>query len=363
LVPLEDASQLTRTDLYGKYVEAVEAVAAAVRGKEEAEAELTAVVREVQAKAPRILEMRRQYEELVAAHDGLSTRLHAAMVEGEAAAAHAAALETKLAASDSEIGALRAENADLSRQLQLVLHEAQRRAAAETPRQRSGGTAYGLAALRAPPPTPASGVPPPLFGMGGAGSPATPLAPAPFGGAAVEAEAPADLATPGGVISARLVPFRDVAEMQQRNAELLRAMRRLGDAHETALREKEQAASTAVAAAMAEVEELRATAAKQQQARHRAAGRTGTASVAAHKRHVSAVGGRRVDEAARAVPRDAPLGGRGGIGGAVCRPRRRRCRRRGGGSRLSARRARRCARAGGGDGSGVCGAAGARAGG
>ena len=50
----------------------------------------------------------------------------------------------------------------------------------------------------------------------------------PFGTVASQAHLSAqadDLSTPGGVISAKLVPFNDVASMQQQNAQLLRAVR------------------------------------------------------------------------------------------------------------------------------------------
>jgi hypothetical protein len=52
---------------------------------------------------PRILEQRRQFEELTAAHDALAIRLHAAMEEGEAATEREAAERAGRKEAEAEV--------------------------------------------------------------------------------------------------------------------------------------------------------------------------------------------------------------------------------------------------------------------
>ena len=71
--------------------------------------------------------------------------------------------------------------------------------------------------------------------------------------------------TPDAVISEHLVPFRDISELIDQNAKLLRTVRALSQQHEDELADKEQQQDAAVAVALAEVESLRQTARLQQQ--------------------------------------------------------------------------------------------------
>ena len=66
--------------------------------------------------------------------------------------------------------------------------------------------------------------------------------------------------TPDAVISEHLVPFRDISELIDQNAKLLRTVRALSQQHEDELADKEQQQDAAVAVALAEVESLRQTA-------------------------------------------------------------------------------------------------------
>ena len=125
-----------------------------------------------------------------------------------------------------QVNSLDLEVGDLSQQLQTVLFEQQRKAAGggATPRATlSTGSAWLAAA-------PAIGSP--GFGLSPAATPARGNARG-GGGAAAAADSPA------GVISAHLISFADVAQLQGQNAQLLRTLRALGDEHEAALREKE----------------------------------------------------------------------------------------------------------------------------
>ena len=126
---------------------------------------------------------------------------------------------------NAQVNSLDLEVGDLSQQLQTVLFEQQRKAAVggATPRATlSTGSAWLAAA-------PAIGSP--GFGLSPAATPARGNARG--GGAAAAADSPA------GVISAHLISFADVAQLQGQNAQLLRTLRALGDEHEAALREKE----------------------------------------------------------------------------------------------------------------------------
>ena len=92
-----------------------------------------------------------------------------------------------------------------------------------------------------------------MFGLGGGASPAGAMTAAGAGGAL----------TVDGVISSNLVAYKDVGELQTQNQRLLRALRQLGDDHERALSEKDEAADAQVAAALQEVDGLRQGAQRQ----------------------------------------------------------------------------------------------------
>ena len=79
-----------------------------------------------------------------------------------------------------------------------------------------------------------------MFGLGGGASPA--------GAGAMTAAGAGGALTVDGVISSNLVAYKDVGELQTQNQRLLRALRQLGDDHERALSEKDEAADAQVAA-------------------------------------------------------------------------------------------------------------------
>lgn len=124
-------------------------------------------------------------------------------------------------------------------QLQLVLDQSQKQAVAV------GGATPRRASLQ------------PTFGAvpRDALSPGFGLSPAP----------PEGGPTPQDVIERHLVPFRDIAELTTKNAQLLRTVRALSEAHEAEIAQKESEQDTAVSAALAEVETLRQTSRRQQQ--------------------------------------------------------------------------------------------------
>lgn len=160
--------------------------------------------------------------------------------------------------------ALDKEVADLSRQLQLVLAESQRKSAATATIPRRGGLTAGSPSFGLTPAGPSGAAVSPAGGNFG-------ITPSGTGGALAALATPARSTlsrpdTPDGVISANLVDFKDVAELQQQNSRLLRAIRRLGEDHEAEVAAKENAAETAVQAALAEVSQLREAAARQEAA-------------------------------------------------------------------------------------------------
>ena len=90
-----------------------------------------------------------------------------------------------------------------------------------------------------------------------------------FGPAACAAPPPAspapDLNTAEGVLSAKLVPFKDISELQERNASLMRAMRQLTAEHEVELERQRAENEQALASALVEVQKLAEVSQQQQQ--------------------------------------------------------------------------------------------------
>jgi hypothetical protein len=213
-----------QSGLYAKYQRAEEEARAAREEQAATEATLSQVLLEIDGKVPRILAQQQALHALRDEHEETSAKLAAAMHAGEAASERAAALQRMLDARDAQVKSLDLEVGDLSQQLQTVLFEQQRKAAVggATPRATlSIGSAWLAAA-------PAVGSP--GFGLSPAATPARGNARG--GGGAAD--------TPAGVITAHLISFSDVAQLQGQNAQLLRTLRALGDEHEAALREKEQ---------------------------------------------------------------------------------------------------------------------------
>lgn len=215
---------LTRAQLYAKYVETMDALAEARAEKEAMSETLTQILTELDVKVPRIVEQRAQLEHLLATHEEMTQRLEVAMHEREAMAARMEQLEAAIGERDTQVTLLDKEVDDLSHQLQLVLAECQRLGA--------------------------KGV------VGAAASPS-------FGLARSSAASPTAALVPQ---SESLVPFSSITEMQQKNQQLLRTLRKVGEDHEKELREKDRHAEQQVAAALAELANLRDTSRRQQEA-------------------------------------------------------------------------------------------------
>ena len=217
---------MSRSELYGAYQESLRALEASEQEKHAMHETLERLLAELDAKAPRILEQRRQLESLSQAHESGAVRLAEATREAELLGARAEALQAELDQKEEATRALDTEVGDLTRQLQLVLAESQRRAA------KDGAPGVGS--------------------LGGIIASAASAAGRAFG-----VRRPGDEPTPESVIDEHLVDFSDVAELQQQNAKLLRTVRRLGEAHEKELREREASKDEALALAMGELDELR----------------------------------------------------------------------------------------------------------
>ena len=167
---------LTATELYTKYAEAADAWRKECVERRRLQSTVDGMVAELEVRAPMLAEQKAEYDRAVAAHAEMRARLESATVELRRleAEAKSAAAEKRHAARRAE--ALEAQSADLSRQVQLLLHETS---------TLKGGR---------------SGAPPPA-------RPATGDAPA--------------------VVTAELVDFRDVAELQEQNRRQLEVIRTL----------------------------------------------------------------------------------------------------------------------------------------
>ena len=167
---------LTATELYTKYAEAADAWRKECVERRRLQSTVDGMVAELEVRAPMLAEQKAEYDRAVAAHAEMRARLENATVELRRleAEAKSAAAEKRHAARRAE--ALEAQSADLSRQVQLLLHETS---------TLKGGR---------------SGAPPPA-------RPAT-------GDAAA-------------VVTAELVDFRDVAELQEQNRRQLEVIRTL----------------------------------------------------------------------------------------------------------------------------------------
>jgi hypothetical protein len=175
----------------------------------------------------------------------LALRLDKALAEGGALEERCDALQSDVEKKEKLLSDLDRELADKTLQLNLALDRNQK--------QRVGG-AGGATPRRAS----LGGAPmQPTFGTGASAGAASPGF-----GLAVASGGPL---TPDAVISEHLVPFRDISELIEQNAKLLRTVRALSRQHEDELADKEQQQDAAVAEALAEVESLRQTARLQQQ--------------------------------------------------------------------------------------------------
>ena len=113
---------LTATELYTKYAEAADAWRKECVERRRLQSTVDGMVAELEVRAPMLAEQKAEYDRAVAAHAEMRARLENATVELrrlEAEAKSAAAERDK----PRDARALEAQSADLSRQVQLLLHE------------------------------------------------------------------------------------------------------------------------------------------------------------------------------------------------------------------------------------------------
>ena len=263
-ITIDDVSSLTKAALYSKYVDAMRERSAAIAERDEASETLNGLLSELTAKAPRIQEMRQQLIEMSRSHQEMALRLDASASEGASLTTRNEALQSAYDAKESALKSCEKELADRTLQLQLTLEREQKlQHLASTGGTLGGGTPGRRTSINNLPPPPSFGI------MGGVTSPfGVSASPAllPPGSSTAGGAGPSDqpLRTPDDVIAAHLVPFRDIAEMQQKNAQLVRTVRALSQAHEAEIAQKENESETAIANALAEVASLREASARQQ---------------------------------------------------------------------------------------------------
>ena len=167
---------LTMTELYSKYAEAADAWRKECAERRRLQATIDGMLSELEQRAPMLAEQRREYERAVAAHAEMRLRLEDSTVELRRMETEARAHAADKRHHERVVKGLEAQSADLSRQVQLLLNE--------------------VTELK-----------------GGA-----PTAIAPKSIAAGDAAA---------VVTAELVDFRDIAELQEQNRRQLEVIRTL----------------------------------------------------------------------------------------------------------------------------------------
>ena len=167
---------LTMTELYSKYAEAADAWRKECAERRRLQATIDGMLSELEQRAPMLAEQRREYERAVAAHAEMRLRLEDSTVELRRMETESRAHAADKRHHERVVKGLEAQSADLSRQVQLLLNE--------------------VTELK-----------------GGA-----PTAMAPKSIAASDAAA---------VVTAELVDFRDIAELQEQNRRQLEVIRTL----------------------------------------------------------------------------------------------------------------------------------------
>ena len=183
---------LSMTELYTKYAEAADAWRAECFERKRLQSTVDGMIAELEQRAPMLAEQRREYERAISAHAEMRARLENTTVELRRMEAETKSLVADSRHKDREARALEAQSADLSRQVKLLLHE--------------------VAELKQP----------------GSG----PGVPARVAGATVDA---------ASVVTAELVDFKSVEELQDQNKRQLSVIRALSlDQEEQGARLKEQ---------------------------------------------------------------------------------------------------------------------------
>ena len=183
---------LSVTELYTKYAEAADAWRAECFERKRLQSTVDGMIAELEQRAPMLAEQRLEYERAVSAHAEMRARLETTTVELRRMEAETKSHVADARHKDREARALEAQSADLSRQVKLLLHE--------------------VAELKQP----------------GSG----PGVPARVARAAVDA---------ASVVTAELVDFKSVEELQDQNKRQLSVIRALSlDQEEQGARLKEQ---------------------------------------------------------------------------------------------------------------------------
>ena len=167
---------LTMTELYSKYAEAADAWRKECAERRRLQATIDGMLSELEQRAPMLAEQRREYERAVAAHAEMRLRLEDSTVELRRMETEARAHAADKRHHERVVKGLEAQSADLSRQVQLLLNEVT---------ELKGGAATAIA---------------------------------PKSIAAGDAAA---------VVTAELVDFRDIAELQEQNRRQLEVIRTL----------------------------------------------------------------------------------------------------------------------------------------
>ncbi len=211
-------------DMQDRIVESEEAL-----GKERAERRrlekyLNRVLSEVDSKAPIIASQKLDYRRALASHEHVSARLEEALVEIRELEGVARIARTEKDSAEREVRSLKQTAADLGLQVQVLLRQQLKE----------------------------------NLGRGSSGAAIIPADDHPSGG--IE---------PSVIISRHLVSFRDVAELQQRNEQLLRVVRKLSEERVSVEKANLDASAAADAVALAEsmreLEDLKRSRARQEE--------------------------------------------------------------------------------------------------
>eukprot|EP01039_Chlorochromonas_danica_P002590 gene2590-2832_t len=173
------SGDLTVTQLYDRIVVLEKDVLDERRLRSEAELCLNRVMKDIEAKAPALAKQRRDYQRLVEYHAQLTSKLDHFIEENNALKAAVERLNSQLRTDDARRDLLEQRNADLAHQLQYLL----RTSASQDPSAHL-----------------------------------------------IEDDAPSNIPEDASeLVSQRLVTYRDISELQERNMELLQIVRKLTD--------------------------------------------------------------------------------------------------------------------------------------
>lgn len=171
------------TEMFDRVVGAEKALFAERSKRREVELYLNQILKDIEAKAPAIASQRRDYHRIVESHTRLAQKLDALVAENTALRGTVQEAETRTQQAVEEASALEQHNNDLSAQLQHVLKQGMTQSVGGQRDNQQGSNKSGAASA-------------------------------------------------GAVISEHLLTFDDVAELQLRNAQLLKVVRKLSQEQE-----------------------------------------------------------------------------------------------------------------------------------